>query len=736
MTSSDTFRGTIGTTTADSTPSWEDFRRPPDDAPNVVVIVLDDTGFGHLGRFGGSASTPAMDSIGADGVTFTNFHMTPLCSPSRASLLTGRNHHSVGMGYLAGYDTGYPAYRGRIEPEAATVARMLREEGYSTYAIGKWHLVPPSDLGGDGPFDHWPLAKGFDRHYGFVGGEDDQFSPQLWIDNHYADPPQQEGYHLSEDLVDQSIGMIGEHLSAGQERPFLLYLAFGAMHAPHQAPQEYRDRHRGRFDHGWDVERERVLARQIEAGIVPEGTALPPSSESVPSWDSLSASEQRVAARMQEVFTGFLEHTDDQVARLLAFLEDAGLVEDTLVMVVSDNGASGEGGPGGTVNEFRGYMGIEDSLEENLAQLDEIGGPTTHNHYPSGWAQAGNTPMRFFKWDTYAGGVRVPCMMRWPARLPATPSVRADFAHAIDITPTILDAAGITPRESYDGIPQRPIHGVSLLGEPEPSRTQYFEITGKRGLWSDGWKIVTRHREEDEYGIHEWELYDVRSDLGEQFDLASEHPEIVARLDREWWDAAHEYGVLPLDDRTHLRALDRGPNSRRDRFVLMPGSRQFSTVAGPNWVGRSYRLTTRITRRRGDEGVIISSGRRAAGFALFVQGDRLRLHYNRAGLVTEFASDELPIGTFTLEWVMDVRSRWLADARFLVDSAEVMGGEVQTLPGGLGQASTQVGGSAPSTVTAAYTAPFAFTGELGPITLEFAPDAAAASSAASDLAQQ
>lgn len=736
MSSPGTFNGRIGTTTADSTPDWEDFRRPPVGAPNFVVIVLDDTGFGQLGRFGGATDTPAMDSIGAEGVTFTNFHMTPLCSPSRASLLTGRNHHSVGMGYLAGYDTGYPSYRGRVEPNAATVARMLRDEGYSTYAVGKWHLVPPSDLGGDGPFDHWPLAKGFDRHYGFVGGEDDQFSPQLWVDNHFADPPKDQDYHLSEDLIDQSIGMISEHISAGQDRPFFLYLAFGAMHAPHQAPASYIEKYKGRFDHGWDAERARVLQRQIEHGIVPQGTELPPSADKIPAWDSLSADEKRLYARMQEVFSGFLEHTDDQVARLLAHLDANGLSEDTLVVVVSDNGASAEGGRDGTVNQFRHYMGIEDSIEENLAQLDEIGGPKTHNHYPAGWAQAGNTPMRFFKWDTYAGGVRVPCMARWPGGLAGQGTYRSDFAHAVDIVPTILEASGITPRTSYDGVEQLPIHGSSLLRRPAPSRSQYFEITGKRGLWYDGWKIVTRHSEGDEYGIHEWELYDVTTDLAEQFDLAAQHPEIVARLDREWWDAAERYSVLPLDDRTHLRALDRGPNGHRDHFVLMPGSRQFSTVAGPNWVGRSYRLATRITRAPGDDGVIISSGRRAAGFALFALNDRLRLDYNRAGLRTELESAEaLPVGPFLLEWEMDVKSRWLANARFLVDGRVVMEGAVATLPGGLGQASTQVGHSAPSAVSDAYAPPFSFSGELGAISLDFADGTPAASSEA-DLQQQ
>lgn len=718
------FGGEIGRTIADSTPSWEDFVRPAEGAPNVVVIVLDDVGFAQLSCFGGSVATPAMDSLARDGVRFTNFHATTLCSPSRASLLTGRNHHAVGMGFLAGFDSGYPGYRGHVAPEAATVARMLQQEGYATFAVGKWHLVPPAHMSAAGPFENWPLGHGFDRYYGFLWGEDDQYSPQLWEDNHFIDPPRREGYHLSEDLADQARRMLGDHVSAGQRRPFFLYTAFGAAHAPHQAPQDYVDRFRGEFDHGWDVERERVLARQIELGLVVTGTTLPESNPGVVAWDSLPADERRLYARMQEVFAGFMAHTDDAVARLLGFLDEHGLTDNTVVILLSDNGASGEGGPHGSVNEYRYFMGLDDSLEENLARAEELGGPRTHNHYPSGWAQAGNTPLRLYKKYNYGGGVRTPLIIRDPRYGDRAGEIRDQFHHIIDIAPTILDRCHVKPHASYDDIEQMPIQGASMLAtvaepEAEGRRTQYFEMAGHRGLVHDRWKIVTEHRHGDDYDAEPWELYRL-DDVTESHDLAAAEPDRVAELVRRWWQEAERNQVLPLDDRLQTRSFDRGPLARRREFRLHPGTRLFTAVAGPNWASRTFELRTRVARAvPEDGGVLLAFGRRAAGFSWFVADNRLVLDYNLAGEHDILVGDvELPLeAELGLDVVCLEPGRAIATLR--LDEEAIGTQEIRTLLGGLGTMSTQVGHNSPSAVSNRYDAPFAFAGQMATVHVRF-----------------
>ena len=433
-------------------------------APNVVVIVLDDTGFAQLGCYGSDIATPAIDSIADSGVRLTNFHTTAVCSPTRACLLTGRNHHRIGMGMLPDLPMRFPGYSARIPDEAGTLAQILRAEGYATYAVGKWHLTPRDERSPSGPFDNWPLAKGFERYYGFLGGDANHWAPELVRDTTYVDPPRtpDEGYHLSEDLADETIARVRELRRNQPERPFLVWLALGATHAPHHVTPEWSDAYAGQFDEGWDAWRAATLERQIALGVVAEGTELPTPSEHVPDWDGLDPEHRRLYARMMEIYAGFLTHADAQIGRVLAALDELGERENTVVVVVSDNGASGEAGPHGSVSEFRFAQGRDEDVELNLARIDDLGGPTTYHHYPWGWAEAGNTPARRFKRYTFEGGVRDPFLISWPAGLEPAGELRDQYCHAIDVLPTLLDLLEIDAPDRLGGAEQMSFDGVSL----------------------------------------------------------------------------------------------------------------------------------------------------------------------------------------------------------------------------------------------------------------------------------
>lgn len=724
-------------TVQEATPHWPQRPKPASTAPNIVWVVLDDCGYSQLGCYGSSIETPAIDRLAGHGVRYTNFHVTAMCSPTRTCLLTGRNHHAAGMGYLADFDTGHDNARGAISARAATLAEMLRAGGYGTYALGKWHLVPPQDCSPAGPFDQWPTQRGFNRYYGFLGGEDDQWAPELWYDQHYVPPAARPGYHLSEDLVDRAQEFLGDHLTALPQRPFFLYLAFGACHAPHQAPQPYLDKYRGRFDHGWDVERGRVLARQKEMGIVPPDTALAPRNPGVAAWDALGDDARLLCARLQEAFAGFTEHTDVQIGRLVHYLEQRGQMDNTVFMVLSDNGASGEGGEFGSVNEYRYFLGLPDTLQENLEQIDRIGGPWTHNHYPAGWAQAGNAPLKFYKKYTFGGGVRAPLVVHWPARLGRDGALRHQFHHAIDLAPTMLELAGVAAPANYRGVEQLPLHGTSMAytfgdaGAASRRGTQYFEMGGQRGIYHEGWKAVTLHRSGDDYEQDRWELYDLRTDFSETVDLAAQHPQRLREMVELWWREARANGVLPLDDRAQARAFARDPlTTQRRHFVLLPGTRLLTPASGPNFALRPFRIQAHTERPSTDgAGVLLAYGRRAAGFALFVQDNRLWFDYNLAGRHTLLQSGEpLPAGAHRLGCALELAGG-RARLRLLVDDACV--GETDlpmAFPAGFGLLSTQCGMNMPSPVSARYEAPFRFDGQLDRVEVELgeADEAAAA----------
>ena len=657
----DTFEGEITRFEKDATPWWPTPPHPGDQAPNVVIVLLDDTGFAQLGCFGSDLPTPNIDRLAAGGLRYTNFHVTPLCSPTRASLLTGRNHHEVGMRTLSNFDTGYPHGRGRVSNHAATVAEVLRDNGYATFAVGKWHLTPMEDASAAGPYDQWPCQRGFDRYYGFLEGETDQFHPELVYDNHHVDPPAraEDGYHLTEDLIDRSLGFIHDTVSVRPDRPFFLYLAPGATHAPHQAPADYLERHRGRYDEGWDVARERWFARQIEMGLLPPDTELAPRNPGVEPWGSLPENQRRLAARLQEAFGAFLEHTDDQIGRLVDGLERLDLLDDTLILFLSDNGASQEGGPFGVLHEMKFFNFILETPDEAIEHLADIGGPHSHTNYPWGWAQAGNTPFKWYKQNTHEGGVHVPLIAHWPARITDGGGLRHQFHHVNDVVPTIYDLLGITPPDSYRGFDQMPVTGTSMAytfddgDAPTRKGAQYFEMFGHRAMHADGWKAVTRHQSGVSFDDDTWELYNLAEDRSECRDLASTHPEKLQELIELWWSEAEAHGVLPLDDRTielfGTRFRDRSPHPVSRRYTYRPPLTPLPGQVAPALGGRSWELTATIDRPAGANGVLYASGTQNSGLSLFVQDDHLVFDYNCFGDHHVAVSDQpVPVGPSTV----------------------------------------------------------------------------------------
>jgi arylsulfatase A-like enzyme len=647
----------IGLTTAESTPRFPREPRPPTGAPNVIAIVLDDTGFGHLGAFGSDIGTPHLDGLAAGGAPFNRFHVTSLCSPTRASFFTGRNHHAVGMGFLADIPLAFPGYEARLPKSAATLPRVLRDAGYSTLAVGKWHLTPRWQRSAAGPFGTWPLGLGFERYYGFLQGDTNQWTPNLVCDNHYIEPPRrpEEGYHLSEDLADQAVRMVQDQQQGASGKPYFLYFALGAMHAPHHVAPEWVDPYRGVFDKGWDAWREEVFARQLASGMVPDGTVLTERPEWVQAWSELSGEERRMLARQQEVFAGFLTHTDAQIGRVLSSLEDLGALDNTLVMVFSDNGASAEGGKAGSFNEHRFTAHVRESMDQNLAHYDDWGGFSTYNHYSWAWAWAGNTPHKLWKRYTWLGGTRTPLIVHWPGRIAQPGTVRAQFAHAVDLMPTIMGAVGLQLPDEVDGVAQQPVDGVSLLSTLEDPATaelhptQYFEMMGSRSIYHQGWKATTNHistgiLDEEELAVgsrdfaeDRWELYDLSVDFSEAFDRADEEPERAQQL-RDLWDAEA--------DRNHVLPISDGLVDRFGGFIppVWPAgpSRTFRPGGGPVadesvpllWGG--FDITADVdTNRDGAGGVVFALGDWFGGYALYLVEGRVHFTFARAADVLE-----------------------------------------------------------------------------------------------------
>jgi len=718
--------GRIGRSYQDSEP----FFPPPKKAegPNVVVILLDDVGFADFGCYGSEVRTPNLDALAETGQRYNNFHTTTLCSPSRASLLTGRNHHAVGMRMLSNVDSGWPSGRGRITREAALVSEVLQDAGYNTFAVGKWHVAPMREATAAGPFDEWPLGRGFNQFYGFHNGATDHFYPELVRDNHFIDPPgtPEEGYHLTDDLVDQSTRYVADHVAHRSESPFFLYLAFGAGHAPHHAPPEYLEAVRGRYDQGWDVIRRERYERQLAEGIIPPGTELPPGNPDVPRWDSLTADEQRFAARLQEAYAAFIEHTDAAIGRLFDFLKRTDQWDDTLVIVTSDNGAAWEGGRLGAFSRIRFFNGMEEDFERDLQAIDEIGGPLADSHYATGWAQASNTPLRWYKYHTHGGGVRDPLIVSWPGRLSQPGAVLDSFHHIIDVAPTIYEICGVEPPDEFRGIKQMPIHGVSLAGtftraDDVPShRRQYFEMFGNRGIWADGWKAVTHHEKGDEYSQGEWELYHLDTDFSEVRNLAESHPDKLQELEQLWWFEAGRYDVLPLDDRSvelfSAPPVPGSPNLRERFDYYPPVSHIEPSVAPPFEHARRHRIEAEISGEK--KGVIVGYGNRSSGFVLYIDDGVLRYEYNAAGHVTdvelELPSDDVVDVSFEFELNPQDRTgrgRLLANGR----SSEWV--DFPNVLSFLALSGMDIGHNQLSPLSQRYEPPFTFAGHIERVTV-------------------
>ena len=637
-----TFEGKIGRTLEDSEAWFPEPPHPGEDAPNVIFVLLDDTGFAQFGCYGSEIDTENVNSLAQNGLQFTNFHVTPLCSPTRASLLTGRSQHAVGMRGVSNWQSGFPHQLGHISNHAGTIAEVLSSKGYATFCTGKWHLAPMEDTSAAGPFDQWPVQRGFDRFYGFLEGETDQFHPELTVDNHYIDPPKspEEGYHLSEDLVDQLLRMISDSKGIRPDRPFFAYLPFGATHAPHQAPPKYLEKYRGAFDEGWDVMRERCYQKQIELGVIPEGTQLAPRNPGVDAWEDLPENQQKLAARLQEAFAAFLDHTDDQIGKLVDGLSAMGQLDNTILLVLADNGASQEGGPFGVMHEMKFFNGILESPDEAIERIDDIGGPRSHTNYPWGWAQCGNSPFKWYKQNTHEGGVHVPLVFHWPKGLneEQAGSLRNQFVNVSDIVPTIYELIGISAPEQIKGYDQMPITGhsfVNILTDSEAPATntlQYFEQNGSRALVAGEWKAVCKHEAGADFDTEPWELYHLADDMSECVNLADQQPEKLDELIELWWSEAERNGVLPIDERGlelfGARFRDRSPHPANRRYVYRPPMSPVTAQASAAVGGRSWELTARISSDASSEGVLWATGNINSGMSIFIQNNRLVVDYN------------------------------------------------------------------------------------------------------------
>ena len=732
-----TFKGRIGRTLDESEPHFPVRPHPGDDAPNVVLVLMDDTGFSQLGCYGSDIDTPNIDALANNGLQFTNFHVTPLCSPTRASLLTGRSQHRVGMRSVSNHETGFPHQLGHISNHASTMAEVLKAQGYATFCAGKWHLAPTNDISSAGPFDQWPLARGFDRFYGFLEGETDQFYPELVVDNHHIEPPATpaDGYHLSEDLVHQLLRMINDSKGVRPDRPFFAYLPFGATHAPHQAPEYYLRKYRGRYDEGWDVVRQRWYERQLELGVTSPSTQLAPRNPGVEPWEDLPSAHREFACRLQEAFAAFLDHTDDQIGVFVDGLRSMGQLENTIFVFLADNGASQEGGPFGVMHEMKFFNGVFDPPEDLIDQIEEIGGPHSHTNYPWGWAQCGNAPFKWYKQNTHEGGVHVPLIFHWPTGIDHEQggTLRRQFVNVSDITPTIYELLGIAAPDTYNGLEQLPVTGssfASILNAPDAPATntlQYFEQFGSRALIAedDGtwWKAVTRHIKGQPFEEDRWELYNLSEDQSECNDLADAEPDQLELLIDRWWGEAEIHGVLPLDDRTielfGSRLDDHSPHPTHRRYRYQPPMSPIPAQAAPSPSGRLWDMTARISCGANDEGVLYATGNENSGLTVFVQNSRLVVDYNA---FNDHSIVESEITVPPGESVLSVKIARTSSSTGRIDLAvgETVCGTIE-LPFMMRMISSigaSVGRDHGSAVSARYTAPYEFTGELHELVIE------------------
>jgi arylsulfatase len=750
---SKTFKGVINIDDRDSIPDWEPYLQPvaPPGAPSVLYIVLDDVGFSAMEPWGGLIETPNINRLAANGLTYTNWHTTALCSPTRSSLLTGRNHTTNGMACIAEATTGFPNANGHIPFECATIAEVLGDQGWNTYMLGKWHLVAADEMNMASTKRNWPVGRGFERYYGFLGGETNQWYPDLIYDNHLVEQPSlpEDGYHLTVDLTDKAIEFIKDAKTIAPDKPFFMYFCPGATHAPHHAPKEWIEKYKGKFDMGYEAYREVVFENQKKMGIMPQDAVLSPLNpyaeetsvdgkpwnpvDVVRPWDSLSEDEKALFRRMAEVYAGFLSHTDHEIGRLLDYLENSGQLENTIVVLVSDNGASGEGGPNGSVNENKFFNGIPDTMEENLQYLDQLGSTATYNHYPVGWAWAFNTPFKMWKRYNFEGGVADAMVVSWPKEIKTGGEVRHQFCHATDIVPTMYDCLGIEMPEEVKGFQQIPLEGVSIrptfesADTPTPKETGFFSMLGSRAIWHKGWKAVSVHPTISGWGHFDedrWELYDTENDRTEMNDLAPENPAKVQEMINLWFHAAGLYNGLPLMDKTAVEVLADPTRPQvappRDRYVYYPGTAEVPETAAVNIRNRSYSIAVETTIDSEDaSGVLFSHGARFGGHSLYIKDRKLKYVYNFVGSKEQIveSTKEVPTGNVILGVSFDKEGDSMPTTGTLsvfIDDEKVGEGKIMTQPGNFSLVGEglNVGKDGGEPVTSDYSGshPYAFTG--------------------------
>lgn len=660
------FKGKIAKKYEDSVEWWAPKVRPPKDAPNVIVFLLDDVGFAQIGSFGGLIETPNIDQLAAGGLRYNNFHTTALCSPSRATLMAGRNPHAIGLGSHALTAMGFPGYNAIVPPTSKSVANYLESEGYINYALGKWDHTPLYEVSQIGPFDRWPSGEGFAHSYVFMAADVHQFIPVMWDDHHPE--PYRKTEHLDKDLADRAIQWITGHKSLDKDLPFMMLWASGSMHSPHHAPDAYLNKYKGKFDMGWDEARVQIMENQKKLGVVPQNTNLTERIDELPAWDSLNADEKKLYARQMEVFAAQMEHVDHQIGRVIETLERIGELDNTLIFVTSDNGASGEGGLAGTFNETYVLNGMQTPFEANMRHLERWGQWDTYPHYHAGWAMAGNTPFRYFKQSEHRGGQHDALVVHWPKGIKAKGEIRSQYHHISDIAPTILQAAGIEVPKEYHGVAQQPLTGVAMnysFDKPDAPTTkqrQYYEMFGNRAIWVDGWKAVTLHANRMPWNVNVrgdfeedvWELYHVAEDFSESTNLADLHPEKLDTLKKIFDEEAVKNNVYPLHDDMIQRMANINNilfGDQKEFVYFSPGAVRIAEKASAPVKNRSHKIETTIDLQGNEEGVIVSCGGMTGGYTMYIKDGKLHFDYNFLdGVHYHLTSKALPKGKTELKF--------------------------------------------------------------------------------------
>ena len=731
------FGGTIARNYDESIEWWPEPVRPHPDAPNVLILLLDDVGFGQLSQsFGGLIETPNIDRLAENGLRYNNFHTTALCSPTRASLMTGRNPHTIGLGSHSLTAMGFPGYNAMVPESCKTGANYLADAGYINYAIGKWDHTPLYEISQVGPFNRWPSGEGFHHSYCFMAADVHQFIPVMWDDHHPE--PYRESVHLDQDLADRAIEWITGHQSLKPKDPFMMLWASGSMHAPHHAPADYIEKYRGRFDMGWDIAREVILENQKRIGVVPQNTILTDRIPEIPAWDSLDEEHKTLYARQMEVYAAQMDHVDHQIGRIVDALERIGELDNTLIFVTADNGASGEGGLAGTFNETYVLNGLQTPFDASMRHYENWGDATTYPHYHAGWAMAGNTPFRYFKQSEHRGGQHDALVVHWPNGIEGAGEIRDQYHHVSDIVPTIMEAAHVPMPETYHGIAQQPLDGQSMLysfnqpDAPNVKDRQYYEMFGNRAIWNDGWKAVTLHANRMPWELNkmlpfdhdEWELYNVVEDFSESTNLASKHPERLAELIEMFDDEAWKYNVYPLHDDMISRIAkqqDRLFGGRTEYVYYAPGAVRIAEKASAPVKNRSHNIVTTIDLSGDEAGVIVACGGMTGGYTMYISDGRLVFDYNYLdGVHYKMTSLPLPTGPTELKFNFIKTKEFGGDAELYVNGekvADVTMPDMHRATYSLAE-TFDVGLDTGTQVDPAYAGgPFAFTGTLDKVVI-------------------